>query len=144
MRHSWFLLHSRALRVSVVSVSLSTSLVFFVSVFLMAPRKESAASRAQGKRPAKLSQSKARFDIALFSSVEDYQRYKQKFAQRKVVSRRNINFSQLQHFGFEGFFNRMGWLLVVMVLEPIFPTLVRAFNSRATYGNGGPIISTIR
>ena len=38
----------------------------------------------------------------------------------------------------------MGWLPVVIVLEPIFPTLVRAFYSRATYGLGGPIISTVR
>ncbi|RVW66914.1 hypothetical protein CK203_064088 [Vitis vinifera] len=32
----------------------------------------------------------------------------------------------------------------VTILEPIFPTLVRAFYSRVTYGHGGPIISTIR
>ena len=81
-------------------VSLSTSLVSFVSAFLMAPRKESVASRAQGKCSADLSQpakmeahQKARFDTALFSSVEDYHRYKQKFAQRKVIPRRSINFS---------------------------------------------------
>ncbi|KAL6349805.1 hypothetical protein AAG906_001692 [Vitis piasezkii] len=28
--------------------------------------------------------------------------------------------------------------------EPIFPTLVRAFYSRATYGLGGPVLSTVR
>ena len=67
--------------------------------------------------------------MTLFSSVEDYQRYKQKFAQRKVVPGRSINFSQLQHFGFEGLFGRMGWLPVVMISELIFPTLVRAFYS---------------
>ena len=38
----------------------------------------------------------------------------------------------------------MGWLPVVTILEPIFPTLVRAFYLRATYGLGGPLISTIR
>ena len=38
----------------------------------------------------------------------------------------------------------MGWLPVVTILEPIFLTLVRAFYSRATYGLGGPIISTVR
>ena len=76
--------------------------------------------------------------------MEDYQRYKQKFVKRKVVLGRNINFSQLQHFGFEGFFSRMGWLPVVTISEPIFLTLVRAFYSRATYGLGGPIISTVR
>ncbi|RVW20181.1 hypothetical protein CK203_114252 [Vitis vinifera] len=53
VRHNQFQHHSRAPRVSVVSASLSTYLVSFVSVFLMAPRRESAASRAQGKRSAK-------------------------------------------------------------------------------------------
>ena len=76
--------------------------------------------------------------------MEEYQRYKQKFAQMKVVSWRNINFSQLQHFEFEGLFARMGWLPLVTISELIFPTLVRAFYSRVTYGHGGPIISTIR
>ena len=61
-----------------------------------------------------------------------------------MVLERNINFSQLQHFGFEGLFERMGWLPLVTISEPIFPTLVRAFYSRVTYGHGGSIISTIR
>ena len=38
----------------------------------------------------------------------------------------------------------MGWLPVVTILEPIFPTLVCAFYSKATYGLDGPIISTVR
>ena len=83
-----------------MSASLSTNLVSFVSVFLMAPKREPAAFRAQDKRPAEPSQlgqtearRNARFDTALFNYVEDYQRYKQKFAQRKVVPRRSINFS---------------------------------------------------
>ena len=76
--------------------------------------------------------------------MEDYQRYKQKFAKRKVVPEKNINFSQLQHFGFEGIFSRMGWLPVVTVSKPIFSTLVRAFYSRMTYGIGGSIISIAR
>ncbi|WJZ91584.1 hypothetical protein VitviT2T_010642 [Vitis vinifera] len=38
----------------------------------------------------------------------------------------------------------MGWLPVVTISEPIFPTLVYAFYSRATYELGGPIISTVR
>nr|CAN69069.1 hypothetical protein VITISV_007586 [Vitis vinifera] len=87
---------------------------------------------------------KARVDTALFSSNEDYQRYKQKFAQRKVVPWRSVNFSQLQHFGFEGLFGRMGWLPVVTISKPIFPTLVRAFYYLATYGLGGPVLSTVR
>ncbi|WJZ98892.1 hypothetical protein VitviT2T_017383 [Vitis vinifera] len=117
----------------------------------MAPRRESAASRAKGKRPAEPSQAdesearrKARYDTALFGSVEDYQRYKQKYAQRKVVPGRSINFSQLKYFGFEAIFGRMRWLPVVTISEPIFPTLIRTFYSRLTYGVGGPITSTVR
>ena len=49
--HNQGFLLSRAPRVSVVSASLSTRLVSFVYVFLMAPRRESIASRAQGKHP---------------------------------------------------------------------------------------------
>ena len=33
---------------------------------------------------------------------------------------------------------------MVMVSKPIFMTLVQAFYSRATYGIGGPIVSTVR
>ena len=67
-----------------------------------------------------------------------------KIRQRKVILGRSINFSQLQHFGFEGLFSRMGWLPVVMIFELIFPTLVRPFYSQVTYGLGGPIMSTVR
>nr|CAN75019.1 hypothetical protein VITISV_040230 [Vitis vinifera] len=87
---------------------------------------------------------KARFDTGLFTSADEYQRYKQHFVQRKVVARRNINFAHLQHFGFESLFARMGWLPLVTISEPIFPTLVRAFYSRVTYGHGGLITSTVR
>ena len=38
----------------------------------------------------------------------------------------------------------MGWLPVVTLLELIFPTLVQAFCSRATYSMSGPIISIVR
>ena len=88
----------------------------------MAPRRELTTSRAQGKCLAEPSQPaqtgarlKVRFDIALFNIMENYQRYKQKFAQKKVILERNINFSQLQHFGFEGLFSRMGWLTVMTI-----------------------------
>ncbi|KAL6312382.1 hypothetical protein AAG906_008059 [Vitis piasezkii] len=125
----------------------------FGSVFFSTPRTSGlmGTSKAQGKRPAEPSQPeqmearrKARYDTTLFSSIEDYQRYKQKFAQRKVVPKRSVNFSQLQHFGFEGLFNRMGCLLVVTIFESIFLTLVWAFYSRATYGLGGLVLSTVR
>ena len=38
----------------------------------------------------------------------------------------------------------MGWLPLVTISEPVFLTLVRAFYSRATYGLGGPVLSTVR
>ena len=38
----------------------------------------------------------------------------------------------------------MRWLPVVTILEPIFPTLIRAFYSRVTYGLGVSITSTVR
>ncbi|KAL6339338.1 hypothetical protein AAG906_028067 [Vitis piasezkii] len=86
------------------------------SIKLDMDEKETGTSRAQGKRHAEPSlpkqteaRQKARYDMTLFSSVDDYQRYKQKFAQRKVVLGRSINLSQLQHFGFEGLFSGMGW-----------------------------------
>ncbi|WKA06957.1 hypothetical protein VitviT2T_024832 [Vitis vinifera] len=117
----------------------------------MTSRREMGTSRAQGKclaEPSQLEQTKARrkarYDTTLFSSVEDYQHYNQKSTQRKVVPGRSVNFSQLQHFGFERLFGRMGWLPVVTISEPIFPTLVRAFYSRVNYGLGGPVLSTVR
>ena len=94
---------------------LSSNFISSFSAFLMALRREIAASRAQGKRPIEPSQPdqtearrKARYDTTLFSFVEEYQRYKQKFVERKVVPGRSINFSQLQYFGFEKLFSRMG------------------------------------
>ncbi|RVW62350.1 hypothetical protein CK203_062881 [Vitis vinifera] len=114
----------------------------------IAPRREPATSRAQGKCLPEPSQPEASrkvcFDTTLFSTIEDYQQYKQHFAQKVVVPERNINFFQLQRFRFEGLFMRMGWLSVVTVSEPIFPILVRAFYSRMTYGMGGLITSTVR
>ncbi|RVX16560.1 Retrovirus-related Pol polyprotein from transposon RE1 [Vitis vinifera] len=79
---------------------------------------------AQGKRP-----------------VEPSQPEPMRLAERRG---RSVNFSQLQHFGFEGLFGRMGWLPVVTISEPVFPTLVQAFYSRATYGLRGPVLSTVR
>ncbi|RVW36694.1 hypothetical protein CK203_116660 [Vitis vinifera] len=65
---------------------------------------------------------------------------------RRLAERRgrSINFSQLQHFGFEGLFSRMGWLPIVTISEPIFSTLVRAFYSWVTYELGGLVMSTVR
>ena len=117
----------------------------------MTPKRETATSRAQDKRPAEPSQpkhtearQKARYDTTLFSFIEDYQRYKQKLTLRKVIPGRSINFSQIQYFRFERLFSRMGWLPIVTIFKPIFPTLVRAFYSWVTYELGEPVMSTVR
>ncbi|RVW75047.1 hypothetical protein CK203_056003 [Vitis vinifera] len=57
---------------------------------------------------------------------------------------RAFNLGQFFLSPFEGLFIRMGWLPVVTIFEPIFPTLVFGFYSRVTYGLGGPITSTVR
>ena len=44
----------------------------------------------------------------------------------------------------ERLFSRMRWLSVVTIFKPIFPTLMRAFYSRVTYGLAGPVMSTVR
>ena len=120
-----------------------------VSIYMLLPIFSLlAVARAQGKCPTELSQPKARrktwFDTALFSTMEDYQRYKQYFVQRRVILGRNINFPQLQYFRFEGLFTMMGWLFALTISESVFPTLVWAFYSRATYDIGGPVTSTVR
>ena len=38
----------------------------------------------------------------------------------------------------------MGWLFALTISESVFPTLVWAFYSRATYDIGGPVTSTVR
>ncbi|KAL6328438.1 hypothetical protein AAG906_038313 [Vitis piasezkii] len=93
---------------------LSSNFISSFSAFLMVLRRETVASRAQGKRPTEPSQPdqmearrKARYDTTLFNFVEEYQRYKQKFSERKVVLGRSINFSQLQYFGFEKLFTNL-------------------------------------
>lgn len=94
----------------------------------MASKRELVVVRAQGKRPAEPSQLETRrkmwFDTTLFIIVEDYQWYKQYFAQRQVVPKRNINFPKLQHFGFERLLMIMGWLLAITIYESVFLTLV--------------------
>ena len=58
---------------------LSSDFIYSFSAFLMALRRETNASKAQGKRPVEPSQPdqmeahrKAMYDTTLFSSVEEY------------------------------------------------------------------------
>ena len=52
----------------------------------MASKREPTIARAQGKHPVELFQleacQKTKFNTALFSTMEDFQRHKQNFAQR--------------------------------------------------------------
>ncbi|RVX11507.1 hypothetical protein CK203_015826 [Vitis vinifera] len=80
------------------------SFVSFISTFLMVPRRELAASKAQGKRPTEPSQ-------------PDQSETRRKA--RKVVPERSINFSQFQYFGFEGIFGQMRWLPVDRSLSTV-------------------------
>ncbi|RVW32936.1 hypothetical protein CK203_112644 [Vitis vinifera] len=66
---------SHAPRVSGVCASLSTSFFFTISLLLMAPKRETVASRAQGKRPAEpgLSEVQAEVRSEESGSREKYQ-----------------------------------------------------------------------
>nr|CAN65058.1 hypothetical protein VITISV_008902 [Vitis vinifera] len=95
---------------------------FFTSfASLMAPRRETGTSRAQGKRLVEPSQPE---------QTEACRKA------RKVVPGRSVNFSQLQHFGFEGLFGRMGWLPVVTISESVFLTLSREHLSHSRHPFG--------
>ncbi|KAL6337897.1 hypothetical protein AAG906_002362 [Vitis piasezkii] len=107
-------------RVSGVCASLSTSLVSFISDFLMASRRKTTASRAQGKCPTEPSQPTQTEHCGGLSEV-----------QAEVCSKES---SSRQKYQF----------LPTATFRPIFPTLVYAFYSRATYELGGSIISTVR
>ncbi|KAL6316782.1 hypothetical protein AAG906_021082 [Vitis piasezkii] len=111
----------------------------------MVPRRDRGASKA-GQAPTQLLRTVRRLaEGEVRHRPFHFGEYRgTRFRQRKVVAGRNINFAHLQHFGFESLFARMGWLPLVTISEPIFPTLVRAFYSRVTFGHGGPITSTVR
>ncbi|KAL6350690.1 hypothetical protein AAG906_028147 [Vitis piasezkii] len=62
----------------------------------------------------------------------------------QLEARRKARFDTTLLSFVEDYQCRMGWLPVVTMSESIFPTPVQAFYLRATYGIGGPIISTIK
>ncbi|RVW14292.1 hypothetical protein CK203_095395 [Vitis vinifera] len=62
----------------------------------------------------------------------------------QMETRRKARFDTTLFSIVEDYQSRMGWLPVMTISESIFSTLVRAFYSRATYGLGGLIISTVR
>ncbi|KAL6316947.1 hypothetical protein AAG906_024485 [Vitis piasezkii] len=88
-----------------------------------------ALSTAEVEYIATEARRKARYDTTLFSSVEDYQRYKQNLPREKS-------------FQGEGLFIRMGWLPVVKIFEPIFPTL-RLCRLADAQGMGKPLAHSL-
>ncbi|KAL6312040.1 hypothetical protein AAG906_027238 [Vitis piasezkii] len=66
------------------------------------------------------------------------------FQPAQTEARQKARFDIASSVPMEDYQSWMDWLLVVTISEPIFPTLVRVFYSRTTYGICGPIISTVR
>ncbi|RVW37819.1 Retrovirus-related Pol polyprotein from transposon RE1 [Vitis vinifera] len=128
------------------SVSLCTVASGLVQLHLRAPRasgwRERAppglrATRYEPSQPEQTGLAERRGMTRPSSVRRRLSAYKQKFAQRKVVPGRSVNFSQLQHFGFEGLFGRMDDCRCDD-FEPIFSDSVCGFLFPRTYGLGGP------
>ena len=81
--------------------------------------------------------------MSLFGSSVDHERYCSDFRQRKVIAGRDIDFSSLEGSRLEALFFDMGWLPLVMLHEPIYPTLVQVFFARAQI-SGSRISSTLQ
>ena len=101
----------------------------------MAPRHESASTRARGKRPmvretktdlayVHEGRQRARVDMSLFGSLVDHERYCSNFRQRKVIGGQDIDFSSLEGSHIEALFSNMGWLPFVTLHELVYPPLV--------------------
>ena len=120
----------------------------------MAPRHESASAQAQGKCPmvpeiatdpahVREGCQRARVDMSLFRSPVDHECYCSDFHQQKVIEGRDIDFSSLEGSRLEALFSDMGWLQLMMLHEPVYPTLVQVFFAQA-HILGYRISSTLR
>ena len=100
----------------------------------MALRRKPSSSRARGKRPfetktktehahAREERQKAQADMSLFGSLAEHERYCSDFRQKKVIAGRDVNFS-LEGSRLETLFSKLGWLPLVSLHEPVYPTLV--------------------
>ncbi|KAL6321517.1 hypothetical protein AAG906_019697 [Vitis piasezkii] len=114
---------------------------FFTSfASLMAPRRETGTSKAQGKRLlSHLSPSRRRLAERRGMTPHSSVRMRTINATSKNLLRGKSSQGEVS---ISPTFSTLA--LRVTISEPVFPTLVRAFYSRATYGLGGPVLSTMR
>ena len=123
--------------------------VFFQIPYTMAsrPRHESAARHARGKRPIEPEPShereEARTNISLFGSPAEHECYCSNFRKRKVIADRDIEFTLLEGSCLEALSSGMGWLPLVTLREPVYPTLVQIFFDRANV-SGSRITSMLQ
>ena len=68
-----------------------------------------------------------------------YERYKSYLFNRTILPSRDIDFVQPHQFRFRKYFLKMGWLLIMIVKEPIYPKLIRTFYSNVVVHVRGPI-----
>ena len=118
------------------------------------PRHESASARSRGKHPMVVETEtnpahvregfhRARVYMSLFGSPIDHELYCLDFRQWKVIASRDIDFSSLKGSCLEALFFDIGWLPLVTLLDPVYPTLVQVFFARA-HISGSSISSTLR
>ena len=69
--------------------------------------------------------------MSLFGLPVNHERYCLDFRQQKVIASRDIDFSLLEGSRLEALFSDMGWLSLVTLHEPVYPTLVQVFFARA-------------
>ena len=93
----------------------------------MEPKHEFTSARARGKISiipeietdfsyVRKGCQRTRVDMSLFGSPVDHE--------RKVITGQDIDFSSLEGSRLEALFSDVGWLPLVMLHEPVYPTLV--------------------
>ena len=86
---------------------------------------------------------KATFDRSTFATPNLAQRFHIHFANRTVISGRNIDFVKLNFFHFDVLFARMCWLPIVFVKEFVYPRIVKCFYCNMKLEDEGPITMSI-
>ena len=76
---------------------------------------------------------RARVDMSLFGSPVAHERYCLDFHQQKVIASRDIDFSSLEGSRLKAIFSDMGWLPLVTLHEPVYPTIVQVFFSQSKH-----------
>ena len=109
----------------------------------MAPRRKHLY-----KRPTQIvdigARTKSRNDLKLLNTNEEFDRYIKYFNKRTILLERNIDPQFMSNFGLEAIFERMGWTLVISLVEPVYTLLVRSFYSKAHFTHRALIDCTLR